>query len=781
LTRRNLPALLWALIVCSLLAHNAYLWLKQRIVPDTDILALLPADRRDPVLQQAFVHMVDAAQQRLIVLIGAADWPQARRAADAYRDILGRRDDLFQLADQVGDRLESDWLVPFQRHRLALLTAHDEAALRNQPAKFWIDVAMVKLYSPFSGPKLGAWQDDPFGLFSAWVQARAQETPVRPRDGRLFVSDADGEYVVMPMTLRAPAFSIAAQQAMMPLLQQARQAAQSAVAQAEVLEAGVVLHAAAAGAQARREVSTIGIGSMTGIILLMWLTFRSLKPIVLILLPIAIGFCGALSVCSMLFDKIHLITLVFGASLIGVAQDYGVYFLCQRSAINEPFDSRQLLRRVLPALLLALVTTIIGYMGLVLTPFPGLRQMAVFSVVGLIFAWLTVVFWFPALLHATTVKTMPLANWYGGRLNRWPLLRRDRANLFAAGVFIVLVVFGGFRLSVQDDIRSLQNPPKNLLEDQIKVSKLLDLPTPVQFFLLRGATPEVLLQREEILKKRLDSLVDQKIITGYHAVSNWVPSQQLQASQRRLIETSLLSGNGALAALAAKIGEDRNWFAATRARLLMLAKPLTPEDFLQSPAGEPWRHLWLGKLNNGYASVIALRGVNKASLTALPQAVSGLDGVQWIDKVDEISALLGNYRYYMSWVVLLSYLAVYGLLYPRYRGASWRALAPTALASIVTLAILGIIGQGLQLFHILALMLLLGIGVDYGIFFQERRGNNDGAAWLAVALSALSTLLSFGLLGLSKTPALQAFGLTMAIGIGAVALLVPCFRRHRID
>jgi predicted exporter len=140
--------------------------------------------------------------------------------------------------------------------------------------------------------------------------------------------------------------------------------------------------------------------------------------------------------------------------------------------------------------------------------------------------------------------------------------------------------------------------------------------------------------------------------------------------------------------------------------------------------------------------------------------------------------VLGKYRYAMSWVLLLSYLAVFGLLYPRYGFAGWRALGPTALASIATLAILGIMGKGIELFHVLALMLLLGIGVDYGIFFQEQSGAEDRAAWLAVGLSALSTLLSFGLLALSKTPALQAFGLTMALGIITVCLIVPFFRKQ---
>jgi predicted exporter len=121
---------------------------------------------------------------------------------------------------------------------------------------------------------------------------------------------------------------------------------------------------------------------------------------------------------------------------------------------------------------------------------------------------------------------------------------------------------------------------------------------------------------------------------------------------------------------------------------------------------------------------------------------------------------------------------VYGLLLVRYRASAWRVIAPTAVASGATLALLGFVGHPLQLFHMLALMLLLGVGVDYGIFFHEQRDRREPAAWLAVSLSAISTLLSFGLLGLSRTPALQAFGLTMLIGTALVWLIVPCFSRE---
>nr|WP_211474574.1 MMPL family transporter [Collimonas humicola] len=779
-------ALPWALAVALLLAHNAYLWLGKGVVPDTDIMALLPVQQRDPVLQQAFTHMVDAAQQRVIVLVGADDWEHARTAADAYNAVLAKHSALLQAGMQLSEQSQQDWLAPSQQMRLSLLTPAQQAALRQQPSKYWADTALQQLYSPFSGPKLGAWQDDPFGLFSGWVQARAQETPVRPRDGYLFVEDKGRPYIVLLMTLRQPAFSMATQRAILPLLEQAGAAARQAVPSVELVSAGVVLHAGAGSAQASREMSTIGIGSLLGIILLMWLTFRSLRPIVLIMLSIAVGCLAAFSLCWLIFGQVHLLTLVFGASLIGVAQDYGIYFLCSRTAADRKLDSWQLLRRLMPGLLLTLTAAVIGYVGLALTPFPGLRQMALFSVIGLLFAWLTVVFWFPALVSASTLNGSSLAAWFGQTRRHWPLLQWNRATLLAALLFAAFAVAGIARLKVNDDIRSLQTPPKALLADQIKLGKLLDAPTPVQFYLVRGASAEQVLQREEVLKQKLEPLVASRIISGYQAMSNWTPSMQAQQANRSLATQALLAPDGPLKALATQLGEGDSWIRQMRERALSGAasanggQPLTPEAFLKTAASEPSRHLWLGKVDSAqgsvYASIVALRGVNNyANLPLLKQAGEQLDGVQWVDKVSEISSVLGHYRQYMGWVLSGAYAAIFLLLFSRYRFAAWRVLAPPAVASIATLALLGVIGQPLQLFHVLALMLMLGLGVDYGIFLQEQSMQRDRFAWLTVGLSAASALLSFGLLALSGTPPLHAFGFTMLIGIAVVWMIAPCF------
>ena len=779
-------ALAWALAVALLLAHNGYLWLVKGVVPDTDIMALLPVEQRDPVLQQAFTHMVDAAQQRLIVLVGADDWEHARAAADAYGAVLARQPALLQSGVQLSAQNQQDWLAPSQQMRLSLLTPAQQEALHRQPSKYWIDTALQQLYSPFSGPKLGAWQDDPFGLFAGWVQARAQETPVRPRDGYLFVEGKGRPYIVLLMNLRQPAFSMATQQALLPLLEQAAAAAREAVPAVELVSAGVVLHAGAGSAQASREMSTIGIGSLLGVILLMWLTFRSLRPIALIVLSIGIGCLASFSLCWMIFGQVHLLTLVFGASLIGVAQDYGIYFLCSRVAASQSLWSWQLLRRLMPGLMLTLAAAVIGYVGLALTPFPGLRQMAVFSVLGLLFAWLTVVFWFPSLVTAHTLQSSAFAGWFGQTRRHWPLLRLNRGSALAVLLFGIFAVAGMMRLTVNDDIRSLQTPPKALLADQIKLGKLLDAPTPVQFYLVRGASAEQVLQREERLKQRLEPLIAKHAISGYQAMSNWIPSMQEQAANRALVAQALLAADGPLKALAAQLGEDGSWVAQMRDRALSAAasanggRDLTPAEFLKSAASEPSRHLWLGEVEGAqgrvYASIVALRGLdNYGNLPLLKQAAGQLEGVSWVDKVSEISSVLGYYRQYMGWVLLGAYAAIFLLLFTRYRSAAWRVLTPPAVASIATLAALGLLGQPLQLFHVLALMLILGLGVDYGIFLQEQSMQRERFAWLTVGLSAASALLSFGLLALSATPPLHAFGFTMLIGIAVVWLVAPCF------
>ncbi len=407
--RRGL-ARAWMVVVLAALLHNGWMWLVQRRTPETDLLALLPMDERDPTVGRAVANVADAAQQYFVVLVGSTDWNHARTAAAAYSHVLELHPEWFGPVEQ-GALDEEQAMAPWWSHRAGLLTAADRRLLLGGTPEGWASAAMQNLTSPLGTGRIGAWQDDPFGVFRDWLQARAAETPVRPVDGLLRVDDDSMRYAVLPIRLRGRAFSFFAQQAVVPLLREADSAAQRAAPGVRLLSAGIILPAAAAARQADHEMSTIGWGSLLGIVLLVWLALRSFRPIGLVLLSLGVGTLGALSVTALIYPKVHLITLVFGASLVGTAADYGLNYLCAR--VGDGRDPWVVMRTLLPGLACGVVTTVVAYLGLALTPFPGLQQMAVFAAVGLIFAWITVALWFP-LMGGDAIRSSRLALWFGG-------------------------------------------------------------------------------------------------------------------------------------------------------------------------------------------------------------------------------------------------------------------------------------------------------------------------------------------------------------------------------
>ena len=283
-----------------------------------------------------------------------------------------------------------------------------------------------------------------------------------------------------------------------------------------------------------------------------------------------------------------------------------------------------------------------------------------------------------------------------------------------------------------------------------------------------------MLQREELLRERLDSLVQRGALDGYQAVSSWVPSLARQRSAATLVTERMLGAAGPLGGLRRELGEDEVWEQSVRANL-PAATPVTVQSFLASPVSEPLRMLWVGGDSSESVSVVTLKGVVNEQLPALEAAAQQIEGVTWADKVAGISSVLGRYRVRMSWVLAASYLIIWCIFLPRYGRRAWRILAPSVCASAVALAVIGLAGQPLQLFHVLALYLVFGLGVDYAIFLSEQTPESEGDVSFAVGLAAASTVLSLGLLALSETPVLRAFGLTMLVGVTVSLLAAPLF------
>jgi predicted exporter len=763
-------AWLWLAVVLAVGVHQWQFWHGSRL--ESDVLALLPRDAHDPALDDATRRIADASARNIVVLLGAADAAQARAAADAYRASL-RTAQAVKPLPFVESASAEGWFDAtrefYRPWRDRLLTAGQRARLHDIAPEALAEQALAALYGPMAAPRMTSWREDPLNLWPQWWQAQATASGMRfDADGMLEAQDASGHgrtWAVLQFETRGSAFRLDGERVIDAAFDDAYAAAHQRVPDLRELRAGVPLHAEAAAVQASREVNIIGFGSLAAVLLLVWLAFRSLTPIALVAMSLLVGCAVALSVTAIVFGQVHLLTLVFGASLVGVAEDYGIHWFASRQ--GHPHVPRwTLLRILLPGMGLALLTSALAYLALGLAPFPGLQQMAVFSAVGLAAAFLTVVCWFPW-LDRGQVRPSALSRAMQAWMARWPRVHATKGWWIAAAVAGMVVVGGLWQLRSNDDLRNLQSSPKALIDQQIEISRLLALPSPAQFYLVRASDAETLLQREQKLTSRLSSLVRGDRIHGYRAISDWLPSQRQQAADAAL---TARAESAVLAQVGAATGEQF-------ARPAFASSPLTLEAWMASPASQPLRPLWLGRIGDGVASVVMVDAPGGDELLDLLAAqAQGLDGVRWVNRTAEFSALLGHYHRMMLGLLLAGTVFVFVALWVRYRRDAWRAMVPTVLSGLLSVALLGWLGEPLQLFNVLALLLLLGMGIDYGIFLLEHRG--DASAWLAVSVGAASTWLSFGLLALSATPALHAFGLTLLFGIGLVWLLSPLFRPH---
>ena len=341
-----------------------------------------------------------------------------------------------------------------------------------------------------------------------------------------------------------------------------------------------------------------------------------------------------------------------------------------------------------------------------------------------------------------------------------------------AGVVVLACVPGWLLLRADDDVRSLSNRAPRLLEQGARIRELTGFDLGTQLYLVEAGSAEELLRREEALGARLRDLMTKDLLGHYHAISLLVPSAARQAENREVFGRTVLADRAHLERVFDQVGLRKGIAAQfERAYRESEGRLLEPEAWLATPAAAPFRHLWLGKTGRGYASIVVPFGARDAQ--ALSAAAEAVEGATFLDKVASVTHLFGQYRKAFTYGLAIAIVVVLAVLSRRYR---WRGgaavLLPTLLGIAGSLALAGYAGVPMTLFSVMALMLVLGVGVNYAIFLIEGRGR-EGSAFVAVLLSAATTVLSFGLLAFSGTPALAQFGKTLVAGIGIAVLLTP--------
>lgn len=744
---------------------------------DTDLFALLPAAERDSGHEPAAAqrHYADALSRKLLFLVGAADAQQARQTATRFAGRLRAAQVFASVILEVGPASAISPL--YLKHRFGLLAETQRRLLsdgqdKDRSAQL-LEQALSDVYNPGVQPRALPVAQDPLNLLGAFLAQQASGLgAVRPEHGVLMLSQAGIHYVLVAAEIGQEAFSVETQDRIVPVIDAA--AAEARGGGALVLSSGVILHAAEAARRARAEITLVGSLSMIGIALMLLLTFRSPRPLLLSVLVLGSGALAALTVCHLVFGRVTLIALVFGSGLIGVAVDYSTHFLADQFRNPADWTPRQALRHVGPSIAMGMGCAVLGYLSLGLTPLPGLRQMAVFSASGLIVACCGVLCWYP-LLAPPARRGEPLPLRWAVHLDRSLGRFGGKPARFAAAAVAVLALTGLVRIDFADDVRLLHSPAPALLEDEMRVRELLQSTPDSQFFLVEGPSADVVLEREEQLSAALDAQVDGGALARYRAITRALPSPKRQEENRALLAAQVYRAGAVGPQLMDRLGFPPELVARRLAEFSAAAPPLRMDEWLADAASTPWRDLWLGALDQGYASIVSLSGIRDfPALRALP---SHLPGVQFVDRVAAISDLLHRYRRLALLLLAAAFALIGAAMALRYGLADGaRLLAAPLGAALLTLAVLSTVSGALNLFHVLGLFVVLGLGVDYVVFLREGV-DSRAATVLAISLSTVGAVLSYGLLAFSATPFIRAIGLTLLIGVAFTHLLALLLQR----
>ncbi len=760
-SERRLPQI-FLILLLVVLALAGWQW-RNGPPLSANLMELVPGTAPDALESRAEQRMQEPLNREMLVLVGHAD----RQQAVAMAQQLGEQWQASGLFEKVQWNLQAD--LPALRTqllqgRLAMLSFEDRQQLIEHPDAF-IQQRVQGLFDPFTGFSLVPSQEDWLGLTGRIQNSQPQHGAVQLDIGSgALVADTDGiSWVLLRARTTGNAFDMKLPLQVAALLQSSR--AEAAQAKVQLLAASGLLYAANGQQQATREMTWVGGGATIGILLLLLLAFRRWR-VLLAFVPVLVGMLFGAVACVALFGHMHVMTLVLGSSLIGVAVDYPLHYLSKSWSL-KPWRSWPALRLTLPGLTLSLITSCIGYLALAWTPFPALTQIAVFSAAGLIGAYLCAVCLLPALLKGVQLRPAqwPLRVCESLLLCREALLKRASTPVLLA-VLVAFCVAGLLQLDSKNDIRQWVGAPQQLTDEAQTIARITGYQPTSQFFLVRAADQQQLLERQNALSERLDQLVNLEKLQGYLSLNQLVspPSEQVQVREalNKLAQhwQPLLDLGVPVAALQAELESLR-------------ALPIQDVDTaLRGPLAEPYRALWLGSTDDGgVAAMVSLQGLNNPALLQV-QALD-LPGVELVDRLGELNSVFAATQISAAELKLAScVLIVLVLILPFGLGGALRIVTLPLLAAVCSLASLGWLGQPLTLFSLFGLLLVTAISVDYAILMREQVGG-AAVSLLGTLLAALTTWLSFGLLAVSSTPAVSNFGLSVSLGLVFSFMLAP--------
>ena len=776
--------LLWFVVHAVLIALGVSVPWKM----NSDLYSILPDSNETKNVSAAEKTLSARTMRNISVLVGHENFEVARAAAVALDSLLKDNSSLEETRLFVDENSLNETREFFYKNRYSIQGAPVREAVAAGDLESLKNNALQKIYGSFSMSDLNRLDEDPLLLGEASFDYFANHSPLSSgsfelRDGVLAATDSGITYVMWNAVLSENVSAMASNGHVLERLNGVLDSLKQANAGLVYAKSGAMFHSYESSNKAKSEIAWISGVSISLILLLLLFVYRSPLPIVATVSTIALSAFTALSFTWFVFENIHVFTFVFGTTVIGVSIDYAVHFFTSLKS-----GVRNVRSVIFKGLLLGFLTTELSYMALTFTEFPLLRQMAVFSMVGLLSSFLSITLLFHAVFDK---RNQPEKKASATNL---PMSIPERfLKLYSAlppkGVRLVLIVFalalipGLGMLHVHTDLESLYSMSAESKAAESLAARLNNLGVSSNYFIVEGSSEQEVLEREELLSQRLAQAESDSLLQSHLALSNFIPSAKTQqatsASIKRLILDSANVLHPSVQSYLKEIGvQNDSLLVAGFSSEKML--PASLSDKLPSTLRLILQMLWIGPIQTDsgtqfYSAVLPLH----VSAQFDAQAVAhDMPHVYAVNKIKNVNSSLTKISRMSLALVAIAYLVVFLVLVAVYKlSVALKIIRTPVLSSLFVAAFFGYAGVDFNFFAIVGVILTLGIGIDYALFFWEG-GRNNLVTVLAVMLSAMTTLISFGSLVCSAFVPVSTFGFAVLLGIACCFLLSPLSAKH---
>lgn len=734
---KNKKIKIWSFLVLVVAVLSVFTFLKG-VKVNSSIMDILPNTKPGSEWEKPLVKFEDKLNSNFLFIILADSMELAEISAAEVNARLVKSN-LFKSVNYKVNTSEFESLYnTYYPHRAKLMTQKQKLIFRSGQQDIWVKQTVAELYSPFGSLAAANLQGDPLGLFREFISQLGGGGQLENKDG-LMVADYKGDVAIF-ISAEVNNNLNEFESKSLTLVKELKTSVKNKFG-SQLLSTSPALYFADGAERSMAESALLTFLAITLIIIIFLYFFSSLTPLLVSILTILFSSLSGFVVTHFIFSEIHIMSMLLSISLLGIVADYCIHYFVH---INNGADNKSVINKIKRPMLYGLITSIFGYMLLFLSNLSILKQMSVFASVGLFVGFITVISIFPT-LNISPFKQRSFLNITGKLSPKVFIILISCCSLLV----VMSLLFG--LVSFDDDVKKLQKPSMDLSSDEIIIKDILAYNNTGTYYLVRGKSTLELLKNEE-------DFLGKTNVRG-SAMSNYIPSYSSQEESLRAylkLEPTILNLYNKLnIKYKFDMPDTKNY--------------IEPEELMGVLKQLPIYNQWLGVFpdSNYYSSVVLFEEIGKS--------VKGNPNVLKVNKTAQVSTYFEKLRktlinYYLILLVIIFILFTFKFNFKN----SLKLILPPVVSVGVSLVVCSLLSP-LNIFNILACVLVFTLGVDYTLFYFY--SGNKNLVSKSIFISVLTTISSFGILFISETQAISSFGATVFMGMIMVYILSPVAKK----